>query len=359
MKWSAPRVPDIKGVVDKFHLYDRILQRNVSLIQGFGTPCTYWRNKAISPIGVSPNPATSTKCYCWSTPVDGGGSTTGQTVQPQRDHFLCSGTGWLDVEGGGGGYQKYGYREHIFSTPSVLTANSKDVIVSGTRNSSYIVSGSSASGTLTTERITLNKFKDFNYLLVNDEFDAAANRVDYSYSLNDTTWIPLTLTNTTGITKNIGNRQATISLPVGTSYIRFRITLLKRVATAPSPKWNSLRFRYRNTLTLAEIDPRFEDIQIPAFLASREQIAQQVEGSAQNMGWITRFPLKWKTLPDTDIESSDVIRFLKGTFVGLNFEVHDLLKFTYGESTQILHRGFESVLVRDGNDVLKIAAYLL
>lgn len=359
MKWSAPRVPDIKLITDRFHLYDRILQRNLALIQGFGTPCTYWRNKAISPIGTSPDITTSTKCYCWSNPVDGGGTTSNQTMQPQRDHFLCSGNGWLDVAGGGGGYQKYGYREYLFSTPSVLTASSKDVIISGTRGSSYILSGSSITGTLTTERLTLTNFKDVSYLMVNDESDSSINRVEYSYSLNDITWIPLVLTNTTGITRNIASRQASLVLPVGTGNIRFRITLSKRTATVPSSKWNSLRFRFRHLLTLAEIDPRFEDILIPAFLASRDQISQIVEGSAQNAGWVTRFPIKWKTLPDADIENSDIIRFLKGTFSGLNFETHDLIKYTYGESTQILHRGFESLLIRDGNDVLKIAAYLL
>jgi len=359
MKWAGSRVPDIKGIIDRFQLYNRILQRNQNLIWAYGTPCTYWRNKAISPIGISPNPATSTKCYCWATPVDGGGTSPSQIMQPQRDHFLCSGNGWLDVEGSGGGYQKYGYREYLFSTPSVLTASSKDVIISGTRGSSYILSGVSTSGTLTTERITLTKFRDVNYLLVNDESDPAINRIEYSYSLNDTTWIPLVLTNTTGITKNIANRQAALTLPIGTGYIRFRITILKKTATVPSPKWNSLRFRFRNLLALNEIDPRFEDILIPAFLASREQVSQIVEGSAQNAGWVTRFPIKWKTLPDADIENSDVIRFLKGTFSGLNFEIHDLIKYTYGESTQILHRGFESMLVRDGNDVLKIATYLL
>ena len=358
MRWAnSGRLPDIKRVIDRFQLYDRILQRNTALIQGYGTPCTSYRNTSINEIGVSPDPDTSIKCYCWSTPVAGGGSTYTQEMQPDRFHFLCSGTGWLEVNNSVGGYQKFGYKEHIFSTPSKLTRSTKDLVISGKRNDSYNLSGSSLSGTLDTDMITLSNFKDIDYILISDFSEDFANRLKYYYTVDNTNWVEL---NTISFTSSIvANKEATLSLPVGSTQIKFRILLEKRNATATSPKWNSIKFRYRHSYKLSELDDRFSDIEIPAFLASREQTSTYVEGSTEHGGWITRFPTKFKTLPNTNIENADIIKFLKGTYSDFTFQTSDVLKATYGESSQILHRSFEAVLVRDGHDFLKIAHYLL
>ena len=180
MRWAQPRVPDIKGVFDKFQIFNRVLQRNVALLWAYGSPCISWRNSAITPTGTFPSGAL--KCYCWSTPTDGGGSSDITAAQPDRFHFLCGGTGILDVDGKGGGYQRYGYREHIFSTPSTLTRSTNDLIIGGDRKSNYFLSGVSLNGTLTTEKITFDKFKSVDYVLMNDTTNAAENRIDYLYN---------------------------------------------------------------------------------------------------------------------------------------------------------------------------------
>lgn len=354
MRWSQPRVPDIKGVIDRFQLYDRILQRNVALIQNFGTPCTYWRNTSITPTGGSPTNAT--KCYCWSDPTDGGGTSGNQTIQPDRFHFLCGGTGYIDVNNEGGGYQKYGYREHIISTPSTLTL-SPGVVITGNRNSCYGLSGGELNGTITTEMISFSLFKDVDYILFNDVTDPNINRVDYFYSTDGSNWTQFTTTAYT--TTLLANKQATLTLPSNATQIQFRIVLRKRTADVPSPKWNSIRFRYRQLLTLAEIDPRFSTATYPAFLASREQQQMLVEGSAEHGGWVTKFPLKFWILPDATVENADIIKFLTGTYANMLFSTADVIKYTYGNSAQILHRGFKAEFIRDDHDVLKIANYLI
>lgn len=361
MRWAnGGRLPQIKQIIDKFQIYNQILVRNRDIITSFGSPVTFWRNQSLSPIGRFPS-GNVTKCYCWVSPAEGQGTNPVQKVSPDRTHILCSGTGVLDVEGKGGGYQKYGYREHIFSTPTKYTLSSKNLVINSMQKNDrydcYNISGASLDETLTSERITLEKFKDVNYCLIRDSVNATTGNITYSYSIDDINWV--TLTTATYSNATIANKYATIVLPVGTQYIRFKIRIRKVNANAPSPSFNSIRFRYRNMLSLAEIDPRFSTITYPAFLASREQISQYVESGPENGGWKTKFTNRWWVLPDATIENSDLIKFLQGTFEGQMFTVNSLLKYTYGNNTQILHRGFEAELIRDSDDVVQIAYYLL
>ena len=362
MRWSSPRTPDIFNVVKKYQLYDRILQRNVALAKGYGLPCSYWRASDLTPEGTIPK-TDKTRCYCYTSPIEGGTSTTQSPLgqQGQRDHFLCSGTSILDVKDTngislGGGYQRYGYREHIYSTPSKLTFDTSNLIISGTRGSNYTLSGASLNGTLTTERILLTNLLDVNYFLVNDEVDSNVNRIDYYYSTDDITWIQITMSAYTNL--KLAKRQGALTLPEGTEYVRFRITLRKRSAASPSPKWNFIKFRYRNMKTLREIDPSFA-IDIPAFLIIRDQQTAVIEGSTQGGGWVTKYPLKFKTLPDATIENSDVLTFLQGTFQDYIFQVQNVIKNSYGPYSQILHRDFQAEYIRDDNDIMKIAHLLL
>jgi hypothetical protein len=145
-------------------------------------------------------------------------------------------------------------------------------------------------------------------------------------------------------------------LAEGTEYIRFRITLKKRYAASQSPKWNSIRFRYRKHIVLSEMDPRFS-IEVPAFLAAREQQTRVIEQG--EYGWTTKFPLNWWTLPDADIQNADVIMFLQGTYEDERYEVKNLREFVYGNTLQILHKGFEAEFIRDENELLGIIHYLL
>ena len=333
-----------------------------------GTPCTFWRNMAITSTGTYRT--NMTKCYCWASPIEGGGSVSTQAVQPDRRHFLCYGTGILDTDdvGGvglivGGGYQKYGYREHIISTPTKgLDRSSNNLIISGSRGSCYVISGNSISETLTSPRYQLFNFKEVDYLLINEDINNTQNRIEYSYSTDDTNWISLVLSEYNPaftLSEKIANVQAALDLPEGTEYIRFRIRLRKKTVTSPSPKWNSIKFRYRNMLNFNEIDPIFSDVSTPAFLAAREQQSTVVEQVDGGVGWETRFPLRFWTLPDAAIEDTDVIKFIKGTYKDRMFEVNDLIKYTYGEMAYILHRGFEANYIRDNLDLLGIVHYLI
>jgi len=346
MRWSTERLPNVKKIMDNYGLLGRVLDRNQVKMSASGSPCTYWRNQAISQTSILP--VGKTKCYCWSAPDGTATGADSQQSQPDRKHFLCSGAGYLP------GYQKYGYTEIVLSTPSTLTKSSSDLVIGGTRGSAYTLSGSSLVATLTSERFALTTFKDVNYFLVNDVMDADKNRVEYEYSTNDTTWVSLTMTAYTN--SDVANRQATFTIPAGTQYIRFRVTLRKRTSAAPSPKWNSVRFRYRKFPTLYEIDPRF-NVQMPAFLAAREQQTKSIE--ATEYGWGVKFPLEWWVLPDADVQNVDVISFLQGHYSGYRFETKNLREFTYGSSLQVLHKSFESIYIRDKHDLMGIIHYLL
>lgn len=344
MRWANPdRLPNIKAVVDRYHILDRVINRNRAKMWAAGSPCTYWRNSSITRIGTLPKGLT--KCYCWATPA--GGDT--QQSAPDRRHFLCMGTGYL------AGYQKYGYEEIVVSTPSALTVSSANLIISGERSSSYTLSGTSLSETLTTERFSLTRFKAVDHFMVNDSFDVSQNKLEYEYSLDDINWIALSLVpyNTTPL----ANRQATgFSLPTSTGYIRFRVRLRKRTATSAPPKWNSIRFRYRKQRVLNEIDPRF-GIDIPAFMAAREQQKRTIEQGEH--GWTTKYPMEWWTLPEVDILNADIIVFLVGSMAGYHFETKNLREIMYGQFLQLTHKTFETAFIRDTDDLLGITQYLI
>lgn len=336
MKWSAPRLPNIRNISDRFHIYDRVVNNNREIITGSGSPVTSWNNMAITSTGrIS---TTLTRCYCWDA----------QKGQPDRKHFLCGGTGML------GGWQKYGYQEEVFSTTNTYTTSTGTIVVTGTRNSTLALSGSGLVGAIITPRYTLTDFIEVNHFLANDEYDSTIQKVEYYYSTNDSTWTAITISNYTATL--IANRSGSLSIPEGTQYIRFKIVLRKRNATVASPKFNSIRFRYRNMKTLYEIDPRF-NVTIPSFLASREPQTQQI--AQGQFGWSSEFPLRWWVLPDARIENNDVVMFLQGEYINMRFETSNVIRYTYGPYTQVTHRGFESRFVRDSSDLFGIIHYLI
>lgn len=341
MRWNAVRVPQIRNIVDRYNIYDRVAVNNLTLFQWSGTPTTIYNNVSLTSTGAIDN--TITKCYCWDE----------QEAAPDKKHFLCHGTGSLGYNGFNGGYQKFGYYEIIFSTPCKYTAT-VNVVVTGNRNSTFALSGSATSETITTERYSLLDFKEVDYILMNDDIDPSQNRVEYEYSIDDSNWISLTPVDY--LDTPLANKKAIMSLPEGTKYIRFKITLLKRYSSSPSPKFNSIRFRYRYLKKLSEYDPNY-NIDIPAFLASREQVAQAVRQGPY--GWETFFPVRWKTLPDVRVENGDVIMFLQGEFKNMKFYTNNVVRHAYGADTRVLHRSFDSVYLRDNKEILGIAHYLI
>ena len=119
MRWTVPFRPDVNRVFAKYHLFDRTINMLRAKLANGGSPCTYWQNQAVGEYGTFNTDAT--KCYCWHTEDEA--DTTKTRSQPDRDHFLCMGTGVLE------GYKKFGYEEIVFSTPSEHTVSSDSLII--------------------------------------------------------------------------------------------------------------------------------------------------------------------------------------------------------------------------------------
>jgi len=350
MRWTTPFRVDPRLIIDKYHLYERTLNRNRAKMRAAGTPCTYYRNSAITLYGTAPDDLT--KCYCWSKTEDA--ETKEIKSSPNRDHFLCMGTGYLQ------GYTKYGYHHIVVSTPSDISFSSNSISVgqdqSGEPDRFSMSSASSTEEYLDTENFTLDSFKEVDFFLAKDKTDADTNRIKYYYSTDDGgNWTELTMEDYTDT--ELGNRKATgFSLPEGTTQIKFRATFQKRYAASPSPQLNSIRFRYRYHVKITELDPR-HTIDIPAFLASRDQV--KIEINQSEHGWKTTRPMRWWTLPEANISEGDIIVFLQGEFEGQKYEVKNLTEHTHGPELKILHRDFESAFLRDNYDIIRILNLLI
>lgn len=338
MRWTNNRIDPHSIIKDKA-LINRTLLFNRSKMDAAGFPCTYYKNMTFNPDGtIRPG---LTKCYCWS----------GQEAQPDRKHALCMGTGYLE------GYQKYGYNETVISTPSTLTKTSGIVITSGTKtNDRFVMSSTNLVETITTQQIPLDRFYDVTYFYATGKNDPTSNRIRFYYTTNDTTWveIPMEVYNS-----DISTHRALVTFNWGlltASWVRFRFSLEKRYTTSASPELNSIRFKYRDMPNYGDIDLRFSDVRIPAFLAAREQAKQIIE--ATNVGFKTGMPMQWWTLPEVQIEENDVIRFLWGDNMGQTHIVNDLTKFQYGPKLQVLHRSFSTKYIREYNDLLGIVHLL-
>jgi len=352
MRWTAPfRYPNIRNTIDHYHLYERTLMMLRTKMAGAGSPCTYWRNTAITFYGTAPTD--EVKCYCWNKSEDN--DTTSGPGQPRRDHSLCMGTGYLK------GYQKYGYEELIISTPneSTLTFSSDELKVStdsaGEADRFMLSSSSSLSEFIETENFTLTNFKSVDRFIMKESIKGKSNRLEYFYSLdNGSTWIQLTVSDYTE--NRLANKQATgFDISSGATQIKFKIVFKKKTVASSSPILNSIRFRYRNHMNLVEIDPRF-GIEIPAFLASREQPKEELIQS--ELGLKMTKPIQWWVLPEANIEEMDIIMFIQGELENEKYEVQNLTKHTHGPELKVLHRTFDSAYIRDRHDVVKIVDLL-
>lgn len=349
MRWAVPFRVDPRSVIDKYHLYDRTLNRNRAKMRGAGSPCTIYTNPMVTLYGTEPE--NLTKCYCWEKTSEV--EETDIKSQPNRDHFLCMGTGYLQ------GYGKYGYEDIVISTPSLLTFSSSSIAVaqdsSGEPDRISIMSTSTLES-FETENFSLTNFKEVEFFLAKDATDPDTNRIKYYYSVNGgSNWVELQMVTYT--TTKLANKQAiNFYLNENSAQIKFKVELQKRYSNSPSPRFNSLRFRYRSHPTLRELDPRFE-IDIPAFLAAREQV--RLEVTQGEYGWKTTRPMRWWVLPETHVQESDIIMFLQGEFQDQKYEVKNLTEHTHGPSLQILHRDFESAFLRDNKDIIRIIDLLI
>lgn len=350
MRWGNPFRVDPRSVIDKYQIYNRVLNRNRAKMRGAGSPCTLFRNSAITLYGTAPEGLT--KCYCWDKSGDSDNDTEVNS-QPRRDHFLCMGTGYLE------GYEKYGYETFVISTPSSLSFSSSDIMIGNDSKGEpnrIIISGSTLSESIETENFPLTNFQEVDYFLAKDKVDKDTNRINYYYSIDDgNSWIEIIMIDYDST--KLGNRQSSgFYLPIGTTQIKFKVELQKNGNSSPSPRFNSIRFRYRNHVNIYDMDPRFE-IHIPAFLAAREQVTLEI--TQGEYGWKTTRPLRWWVLPEANIEEGDVIQFLQGEFANQKYEVQNLTQHTHGPDLQVLHRDFESAFLRDNKDIIRVVDLLI
>lgn len=337
MRWNSPRLPDVRRVTDKFNLYGHLVNKNRAIIVSNGAPATFWRNTGLKRDG-SLN-TDLTRCYCWDEEVS----------QPDKKHFLCAGTGFL------GGYQKYGYNEIVTSTTSTLTKDAA-IITTGSRGSSLSLSGGAITGTVDTEKIYITDFIEIDYFLINEKTEDTNNRIKYYYTLDDATWTEINITDYTG--SKIANKQGDLSnITEIADFIKFRMVFQKRYTTSAAPMFNSIRFRYRNQLNLGVFDDRFSYIQVPSFLASKENTAIQLQ--QQELGLVTKYPLRFWTLPDAILWEGDIFSFLTGEFSDYKYEIKNVNPFMYGPQQIISHRSFDVAFIRDNNDLMGIAHHLI
>lgn len=337
MRWTQRARTDIRGVVEKFDIYGKVLAESRQKLRGAGTPCTYYQNMSISYYGTAPK--TATKCYCWEN----------QQVAPDRSHFLCLGTGYLE------GYQKYGYAEHTFSTPSPFLSRDAAIVITGERGGVYTLSSNTVTqGDLTFNRITLDNFRGVDRFFIKQNVDLSVNEVQYFFTLDDINWIriPIHAVSNSPLSDFVGDLSVFNLITATSPFIRFRVRFRKRFATSVSPQFNSIRFRYRNQLRLSETDSRYHYVDTPAFLAAREQ--QTIEIAQGDTGWTTRRPLRWWVLPEVNIKNEDLIQFLQGSLAKDFYLVSQLIPSLHGPDLQVLHKDFESVYIRDNNDIIKI-----
>jgi len=332
MKWTSIARTDVRSIIDKYQLYDRQVEINRIKMRGAGAPCTCYYNSALTFYGTAP--LELTRCYCWDE----------QSASPRRDHFLCMGTGYLS------GYQKYGYNETVISTPSIandgITIDNNIVI----QNERFILSGSTTSGNIVTSKIPLTYFKGVDRFIVMDAIDPVDNRVEYFYTVDDEEWSQISMSPYSET--RLGNKEGSLNsfnIDENSEFIRFKITLRKRYAHSMTPRFNSIRFRFRNNINISNVDPRFS-INKPAFLACREQTG--IEVVQGEYGWKTVLPLKWWVLPGVTLRNGDIIEFLQGSFASRKYEVQKLYPHVHGPSLKILHQEFETTLIRDNKDII-------
>ena len=337
MRWTSQYRHDPRAVIDKYNIYYQTIARLKVKMSVGGSPCTYWKNSSIDEFGVYNTQAT--KCYCYSH----------NSSQPDPRHALCMGTGVLS------GYQKYGYHEEVYASPSyggsLITASGVTI---SEKNDSLVMSGNDMNVEVFTVALPLTRYKQIDRILVSDKCDTEQNQIEYYYSLDNTTWIKMTFE--VYAIETLANK---ISIPITTSTgltnIYFKLKFRKRYANSTSPIFYSMRFRYRNMYNLKDIAPRYPVIE-PAFLADREQQKIIVEGG--DKGWETKYPLIWWVLPEVNVSNSDIIQFHNGLYTGRKFIITWLERRFQGPEMIHTSTSFEAQLIRDQNELLGILAYL-
>ena len=342
MRWPGNIRHDPRSIIDNYRLYELAISHNRVKMQGEGTPGTYYSNTSIDEFGVFNTSAV--KCYCYNSSAN---------AQPNPRHYLCMGTGVLS------GYQKYGYMEHVFAMPSAAVGDltvptSLVTFTSSSNDIGYQISSTDLSVDILSKAIPVSNLLAADRFIVQDTCDIANNKVEYYYSTDNINWTLLVLDTYTR--SKLGNKYATnFVLSPGTTNVWLRIRLRKRSATAASPVWYSVRFRYRQMRTLVDIYPRHK-IQEPAFLVSRSQNITTIKNGQD--GVILSNDQKFWVLPEVNIKNVDVIEYYNGPWAHRKFVVENMERHLHGPEQIEISKFFNSKVIRDNTDLNGIISYL-
>jgi len=316
---------DPKGVIDKNHIFDRIIDRNENILKSSGTPMTLWKYFPFGP-----------ECTC------------------KKDKMCktCYGTGFLN------GYQKYGYYTYTFSSNSVgrddrygLNLTNVMLVDLPGRHSKAFKLTSGTTGFIETNWIPASQTKEHAYIK-SMIFTPENTSVTYAYTIDGVNYT------------SIFDLQIPIDIPV-TDNVKFRITLSRTSINYPSPALNLIRYRARIKDEYQVYDSkkhyggfwnddnRFDETNIPAFLASKQVMNRNYKMSQE--GTTVRFEPKYWALPDVKITERDIGMFLQGNHQNKRFEFQQITTSEHGENNRVLHTDWLSRFIFDDKDVLGIA----
>ena len=313
-KWTRPFRKDVKGLIEKKGIIQRIIDRNMVALMGSGSPFIIWHHgydllKKTSPSGSID--------ICWCN----------RNGTPDARHRICNGTGYLV------GYQRYGYKTITWSTTSADVTLDNVRVQKDTKKEYWLLS-SGLTGTVTTDWIPLTDIKEYCYF-IHTESDGVNNTITYEYSYNDTTWIAMP--------SDIS------SLDLSQTQIKIRVTLARTSINDRLPYVEWFRFRFRDKQTLGEQYVEYKNsVFVPAYVASKT-FTQQLQ-SKQNQGLTFDFPLTFWSIINEDLGPRDVGMFLKGHYINRRFYQYNIRESTYGEDCTLLHVTWDTRWVYSADD---------
>ncbi|MEO0074541.1 MAG: hypothetical protein ABIK31_00320, partial [candidate division WOR-3 bacterium] len=334
---------DPRYLVDTHRTFEQALNRHRVLLSTLGVPITVFSRETDRTIDINGVYNAPQRCYCT---ID----VNNRVKNPDPMHSLCYGTGVLP------GYERFGYTTYVVTTTNdnlTLTNVVKEIDPVGKFNGFKLV-GNNLTGEIITGDFPLSNYRETVFFRLAERVNPESNRVEYFYSVDSgVTWVSIPVDRT-----NLSSPIVDLSVfpNFDISSIRFRIVLRRRTATSPTPIFGYFKYRARTHFNLNEIDDRFNEIDIPATLASFRvppMTLKQIES-----GLVVDYDLTWWTLPESRIKNGDVVLFLFGHNRGKLFLASNVETRIYGKYGLPLSITFNTKLIRDESDSVGIVQYL-
>jgi len=312
---------DPKGVIDKLHILDRIVDRNESMLMSSGAPMTLWKYFPYGP-----------ECGCKGD---------------DRRCALCFGSGYLN------GYQKYGYITYTYGSQSVgridkyglnLT-NIVDVPIPYMDAQAFELA-SGTTGYLETNWIPISNVLEHTWVK-SKIFTPEGSSVTYSFTTDGVNYTA------------VYNLQDPLDVPEGETQIKIRVTLSRESSDEQSPAVNLFKYRTRIFRTFEEKYKSYHSdalydkrpvIGVPAFLASKQVVNRQLAMTQE--GRTVTYPPQFWALPDVKISERDIGVFLRGNHKDERFEFQELTISEHGDDSRVLHTKWQSRFIFATDDVL-------